>query len=657
MLLSMSKVEIIGPKRYLYEILSLLHRIGTLHIEDMAKRMAPGEMLVRPIEVDESVLARRNDLKNLIIKVNSILGVISSPKEEEISSEEKAKIYDEIWRESSEELASDVAKLIAEVENKTKGLATRKSDLEIELASLEKYEKVVAKVRPLAKRLVALEGFETVALLIEQKYKGVLDIIRGELSKITKNQFEIVSADVDAETTAALVVFNKTYSEPVHTFLWAENVNEVRLPDEFQEMSFENALAAMRARNNVIPTELEDIKKQIQEVAYGWHAKLSVIREILQDRSDEVEVVSQFGQTEYTFVITGWMPTKYIKKGQKALKDEFGERVILTELEVDPHELEEAPVMFENPSLFKPFEAVMSLFAPPRYGTIDPTPFLAIFFPIFFGMIVGDIGYGLVISVLALYMRRKFPTKRFAQTAGYVLLSGGISAIIFGLFYGELFGDVLVRLKIIREVHILGIALPFEREHMIMPLLYLTIGVGAAHIMLGAVLGLLNALRHKVKKHIIEKAGMLVFLFSIFLIVASAIKVLPKELMNPFFGLLMAGIVLLIWGAGFMGFMEVFGVMGNIFSYARIMALGLAGAILAGVANKLVGSIPNIMLGIIIAILLHVINIVVGAFSPSIHALRLNFIEFFNQFYEPGGKEYKPFKKAADSSPAKGTRK
>lgn len=150
---------------------------------------------------------------------------------------------------------------------------------------------------------------------------------------------------------------------------------------------------------------------------------------------------------------------------------------------------------------------------------------------------------------------------------------------------------------------------------------------------------------------------MLVFLFSIFLIVACAVKVLPKELMNPFFGLLMAGIVLLIWGAGFMGFMEVFGVIGNIFSYARIMALGLAGAILAGVANKLVGSIPNIMLGIIIATLLHVINIVVGAFSPSIHALRLNFIEFFKQFYESGGKEYKPFKKAADSSPAEGTRK
>jgi V/A-type H+-transporting ATPase subunit I len=615
-------------------------------------------MLMRPIEVDEAVLARRNELKNLLIKVNSILGVIKPSKEEQVSAEEKAKIYEEIWKESSDELAADVASLIGDVENKTKDLATRKSDLEIELASLEKYEKVVEKVRPLAKRLVALEGFETVALLIEQKYKAVLDIIRGELSKITKNQFEIVSADVDADTTAALIVFNKTYSEPVHTFLWAENVNEVRLPDEFQALSFEDALVSMRARRNIVPTELDDIKKQIQGVAHGWYAKLSVIREILQDRLDEVEVVSQFGQTEYTFVITGWMPSKYIKKSQKALKEDFGERVVLTELEVDPHELEEAPVMYENPSLFKPFETVMGLFGAPRYGTIDPTPFLAIFFPIFFGMIVGDIGYGLVILGLAIYLRWRFKENRFVQTAGYVLLSGGISALFFGFLYGEVFGNLPKMLDLIRPGHIplVGLELPIDREKAIMPMLFVSVGVGAAHIVLGVILGFINAIKHKAKKHAIEKAGMFLFLFSIFLIVAVAVKVLPKGFMSPSFGLLMAGIVLLIWGGGFMGAMEIFGVMGNIFSYARIMALGLAGAILASVANKLVGSFPQIMLGIIIALLLHVINIVVGAFSPSIHALRLNFIEFFKQFYESGGKAYKPFKKAAGSSAAQGTK-
>lgn len=645
MLLSMSKVEIIGPKRYLYEILSLLHSIGTLHIEDMSKSISPGEMLVRRMDVDNAVLQKRSELRNLLVKVNSIVGVIRPSKEKEISQQEKDQIYSEIWRESTEELAQDITKLIGDVEGKTKDLATKKSDLEIELASLEKYEKVVGKVQPLAQRLVALEGFETVALLIERKYKSVIDIIRSELSRITRNQFEIVSADVDEETTAALLVFNKIYSEPVHTFLWAENVNEVRLPDEFSEMSFDKALGALRERRRAIPIELDAIRKDIAYVARGWYARLAVVKEILEDRLDEVEVVTSFGQTDYTFVVTGWMPAKHIKKSQKALKDEFGERVVLSELEVDPHELEEAPIMYENPSLVKPFEMVMRLFSPPRYGTIDPTPFLAIFFPIFFGMIVGDIGYALIILIAALLLRRRFRDNLFVQTATYVLSMGAVAAVLFGFLYGEFFGDILYKFEIIREIHIFGVALPFEREHLIMPLLYLTLAVGAGHIVLGLFLGLFNAIKHKAKKHAFEKAGMLVVLFSIFLVAACAASVLPKQLMNPMFVVMIVGIVFLILGAGFMGFMEIFGVMGNIFSYARIMALGLAGAILAGVANKLAGSLGNIMIGIMIAALLHVINIVVCAFSPSIHALRLNFIEFFGKFYEPGGKEYKPFKK------------
>ncbi len=645
MLLSMSKVEIIGPKRYLYEILSLLHRIGTLHIEDMGKHISPGEMLVRKMDVDDSVLQRRSELRNLLVKVNSILGVIRPTKDEQISEQERERVYDQIWRESTEELSQDVSKLIGDVEGKTKDLATKKSDLEIELASLEKYEKVVGKVQPLAQRLVALEGFETVALLIERKYKSVLDIIRSEMSRITKNQFEIVSTDVDEETTAALLVFNKTYSEPVHSFLWAENVNEVRLPEEFTEMPFDQALEALRQRKREIPAQLEDIRKEIARVAQGWYTRLTVVKEILGDRLDEIEVVSKFGQTDYTFVVTGWMPSKHIKKSQKALKEEFGERVVLTELEIDPHELEEAPIMYENPALVKPFEMVMRLFSPPRYGTIDPTPFLAIFFPIFFGMIVGDIGYALIILGAAFLLRRRFRNNLFVQTATYVLTAGAIAAILFGFLYGEFFGDLLFKFDIIIPVSIFGVELPFAREHLIMPLLYLTLAVGAGHIVLGLFLGLFNAIKHRAKKHAIEKAGMLVVLFSIFLVIACAVELLPNQLMNLWFVVMIVGIVLLIFGAGFMGFMEVFGVMGNIFSYARIMALGLAGAILAGVANKLAGSLGNVLVGIIIAALLHVINIVVASFSPSIHALRLNFIEFFNKFYEPGGKEYKPFKK------------
>lgn len=646
MLLQMSKVQILGPKKYFYETLSAVHRLGVLQIEDMSKKIEPGEVFLRHMELDPEAQKEKTELEELLGKISAILSTVEPVEGVSAKSREELKrIYEEMCGKSSKVLAEDCSEIIKNLESTTRDLATEKSDLDRELATLLKYENIVQKIYPLAPQLYRLKGFEAVALLINKKYGAVLDLIREEVGKITKKQFEVVAAEVDPDTIAAVVLFNKRYSDRIHNFLWAEKVNQLRLPESLSDKPFDQILDLIKKRKNDIPKEGAAVKNKLASLSEKWYVRLMALKMAGQDQIDELKVSSQFAQTEYTFVISGWLPTKYLDRTRRALRDRFGERVIIEVLELSPHEMEEAPVVYENPSLFKPFELIMKIFSPPRYGTIDPTPFLAIFFPLLFGLIVGDIGIGAVILAVALIVRWRYKHVLLAKQVTSIFIMASISAIVFGFLYGEIFGNIPELMHWVREVHVLGIKLPINRMEAIIPMLLFTLAVGTVQVVFGLCLGVANALREKAKKHVVEKIGMLMVLLAILtIIIGTVFKI--QFLMAPAAIAIVLGIVFLIYGAGVMGVIEIFGTLGNIISYTRIAALGLAGVILAMVANQLAGSMGSIYVGIAIALLLHLINVVVAAFSPTIHAIRLNVIEFFKQFVESGGKEYKPFKRA-----------
>ncbi len=645
MILAMSKVQIVGPRRLFYDTLAVLHNLGVLHIEDVAKKIPPGEMLLRRMEVDEETECKRKELEALRSRVNSLVKALEPSEKFEISEEEEKRYYTEHWRATAEELRKEVERVLQEVEEKTRELAEKKTKLETEMATLQKYQSVMEKIKPLASQLVTLEGFDTVALLIDRKYKGVLDLIREEVGKITKNQFELVSADVDERTTAALLVFNKTYSEAVNAFLWAEKVNQVRLPEELADKPFDEAYEAMKTRLKELPQEIEEVRSELQELSKEWYSRLRAIQNLLSDRINELSVVHLAGQTDYTFVIEGWIPKKYLKKLCQTLSKEFGDKVVVTEIPVSHEELEEAPVVLENPAWAKPFEEVLNLFGLPRYGTIDPTQLLAIFYPIFFGFIIGDVGYGLILVLLSLWAKKKMGSIYFVRVIASMLLLAGTMAMFWGFLFGEAFGDLPARFHLLKEVEIFGITIPFERSHLLMPYLYMAVGIGVAHIVLGLVLGMINAAREHARGHFIEKAGFILLLVAAALLGTASMKIVP--LGGPVgFLLLVVALFLIVRGGGFMGIIHIPSTISNIFSYARLMALGVAGVLLADVANQLAGSIGSIWVGILIAFFLHLINIVVHSFSSTIHSVRLNVIEFFDKFYEPGGRRYKPFKRS-----------
>jgi V/A-type H+-transporting ATPase subunit I len=273
---------------------------------------------------------------------------------------------------------------------------------------------------------------------------------------------------------------------------------------------------------------------------------------------------------------------------------------------------------------------------------MDPTLLMAIFLPIFFGMILGDVGYGAILLIACLVLLRRFREAGALRDLILVLAIGSVWSIAFGFLYGEAFGSLGEEAL---GMHAIWINRADPQQ--VSGLLLFPIVAGAAHITLGLVLGVWNALRERSRNHLLERGGMLVGLIGLFLIIGIAMKWLPEGFVTPALAILLVGIALLGASLGWIGVLlgpiEFIGLIGNILSYLRIAAIGLASVYLALVANELAGNLGNVVVAIIVAALIHALNIALGAFSPTIHSLRLHYVEFFRKFYEGGGEPFKPF--------------
>jgi V/A-type H+-transporting ATPase subunit I len=353
----------------------------------------------------------------------------------------------------------------------------------------------------------------------------------------------------------------------------------------------------------------------------------------LHDWLQALDVVPLSIATARAFVIEGWLPTRARGDLETGLRQKCGDEVVVTEVAREDWQSDQAPVVLSNPRLLRPFEALIGLMPLPRYGSIDPTPFVAVFFPAFFGLMVGDIGYGVILAGLGLLLHAKSRPGSTWRNVAEIIGPCALFSILAGFLYGELFGDLGTRWLGLRP-------LLFSREEAVVPFLLLSLALGVVHILLGMVLGVVSARRHPRQAMGRGIAALMVVL--VILALLAAVDVLPRRFFSPAVIGLLVAFPLLIVAEGLVAMIELLTTLGNILSYARIMALGVASVMLAVVANRMVGALGSVLVGTVFALLFHLVNFSIAMFSPTIHALRLHYVEFFGKFYSPGGLRYQP---------------
>jgi V/A-type H+-transporting ATPase subunit I len=391
----------------------------------------------------------------------------------------------------------------------------------------------------------------------------------------------------------------------------------------------------MLVRLGEIPGELDELRCERARLAKARAAELRRARVAIHDRLKELDALPLSGVTPRAFILEGWVPAAGRGDLADRLAERFGEAIVVSEISSEEWRSEEAPVVLSNPRLFRPFEALIRLLPLPKYGTIDPTPFVAVFFPAFVGLMLGDIGYGVVLAALALLLRWRSRPDSLLRSAAEIAGACAVFAIGAGALFGELFGDLGRRW--------LGLEpLAFDRETAMVPFLLLSVAIGAVHVLLGLVLGVVANLRRHPRSAIGHGVSALMIVLIIVALLA-AVDVLPKGFFNPAVIAVLVAFPVLVVVEGIVAPIELLSTLGNILSYARIMALGVASVLMAVVANEMVGAVGSVTVGVLFALLFHLVNFAIGLFSPAIHALRLHYVEFFGKFFSPGGVRYQPF--------------
>jgi V/A-type H+-transporting ATPase subunit I len=627
--IEMVPLQIIGLKNDLQQTLRVLQTLGTLHLEDI--ETLPG-LIARPIKQGQEMLQRREEITLLDNRIQGILQVLKFRPSEKPVYLQPGYI---------EQAQQSIEKILPQIQT----LNQRKEKLEMELSSLPLYESTLKKLLPLVPAAVHEPGMTMVSMLVNRAHVEVLGLISQKLVEISEGTASLVSSDIDASTHAMLAVFPEKYLSEIEALLAQRDVSRLNWPEELGQGPPDTLLVKLQSRLRSIPFELKEIDQAFMNVGETWGNQMVAWHKAFQDELCLYEAASQLGETEKTFIIAGWIPRVKFQELQTSLHEEIGSAVHIEPLEVTPELKQNAPVALQNPSYVKPFESLVKILSLPRYGKTDPSRLMAVFLPMFFGMMLGDIGYGAILLVLCVLLLRRF-REGMMRDLLIVLAMGAGWAFVFGFLFGELFGTLG------EAIGLHALWFPRDSSQYVGSLLIITIMIGAGHITLGLILGTISAWIEKSRSHLLERGGMLVGLIGLFSLTAVLLDYLPQKMMTPSIGVLLLGIAILGsslgWLGVIMGPIEFIGLIGNILSYLRIAAIGLASVYLAKVANNAAGAVGSVVVGIIIVVLVHALNLALGVFSPTIHSLRLHYVEFFRKFYEGGGKPYQPFNRNKD---------
>ena len=712
----MSKVSVTGSEGVMEQVIETTHELNLLHVADYDgsfEGFDVGDPMPGADDAAEKLVTVRS--------IESILGV------DETEAGPTRIVTDEALEAE-----------LATVRERVTELDDRRTELEDELRTVREERKSMAPFVDLGVDLDLLDGYDTLQTAV-----GVGDA--DELRRALAAADDVAAHEVFAGDDAVAAFASPTDDagpDALSEALVGAAFTAVEVPDGDGDPA--DRVGELDRRVQQLESKLDTVDSELEDVKTDFAGFLLAAEETLTVDVQRREAPLSFATTENAFVAEGWIPTERFGEFVAALNDAVGSHVEIDELERaqytangKPHSEpvgdaptggdpsvatdggatiadDDPPVVQDNPGVVRPFEALTNAVSKPGYAEFDPTAVLFLTFPVFFGFMIGDVGYGLLYTAIGYYLYDNFDGDA-VRSMGGVTVAAGVSTTVFGVVYGEIFGLHLVTEYLWKgavglETAPLHKGLQPAEVSWALGWLVVSLLAGVVHLNVGWLFDFVEGYQlHDLKHAVFESGSWLLMLNGLWVWVFSRPQgVKPGFLYTLFDGTQAAPggegeFLHAIVALGFNGFPPVVGIVGlamfavgftllavvdlaelieflnvvvNVLSYTRIAAVLLAKAGMAFTVNLLFfgayveegefhflldkgpealeggevlfgglvhGGAAMLLVGLVVLLLGHLLVLALGVTSAGLQAVRLEYVEFFQKFYEGGGTEYEPF--------------
>lgn len=668
----MAKIAIMGLRKNQQTSVSILHDMEILQLEPLSKDV----LAIVKNERDNELTRQVSDQ---LLRVKALMTVLPSIP---VTIRKRFDSVDELLQTAS---TIDIDERVASLEKEKEALLTEIKETENNLKLVEEFS-------------FFPEDLKILQLSSATSYFGRIPSDKfEEFKKSIEPHSKDIMLYVQAEkelTHLILVVFPSISADEFANIIQTHNVKIEAVPSINGKPNeiITNQKSNLQTKNQ----RLKQINDDLNKISEKHFATLVEVEEQLQIENKKLEVISNLGVTKDAFAMEGWVPKS--KLGQvKSTLEKFTDGTTIYELETK--EEEKAPTLMSNPGRFRLFEAFIRFYSLPQSKEFDPTMVFALIFPIFYGLMIGDTGYCIVILLVCLWVIRRVEKgkrnlnimprqlrsfamlilkKRQMVKLSKAMIPGCVVGIVLGFIFDLHFGFHLngYVFDVLASAGITGLPEPGEvlnrpSQAFLDPIhnagtLLLYAGyIGIGFVSFGLILGVIDCMREGEKKEALVKVGWLavgwgIVLLGLALISGAAINPTWDRLIevNPiaymYYVLIFGGIALMVacdkskGPMKVMALMEVATIISHILSYTRLIGILLASVILAHTIDYVflksinIG-IPLVILGTMILFIGHLFNIIIGVFEPGIQGARLVYVEYFSKFYRGNGKAFKPF--------------
>ncbi|MDO5832917.1 MAG: V-type ATP synthase subunit I, partial [Methanobrevibacter sp.] len=559
----MRKIRIVTLEKYVAPTVDALHESGLIQVSDISESIQQDPELAELVTPSKAS-PYTGKLSSLLMKTNGISELLGNSLSEGHGLKDTLMsfispdlpVQKEVEKLDTPAFIEKAEDTLAKVESKTSVIEGKLAALDAETSELQSNKSLANRLSNFDMDLALLKDSKYTSTTVGRIEAGSASEIKNELSNLTDELevFTVPMADDDGEIIT--VVTLKEFSDDVYSTLRKFDFEKIEVGDV--EGTPQHIISKADSRLLTIDSERDAVKKELRAVAEQWDDEILALKEQLENEKEKNEILSSFVQTNDAYVLEAWVPVKDTEKVEQLVEKSSDGHCAFETIEVEGTDDENVPILQQNGWYAKPFEYLVDMYSPVRYNAMDPTIFVAITFPFFFGFCLTDAVYGLAVAAIGVVLLKGLgKVKESMHSFGWILIWSGLWAVVLGLITNGFIGDFPERIAGFRLPTVFAPVEAFVHPDTI---LIIAIAVGLIYTNIGFILGAINNLRYgNVKEAIGSQICWFVF--------EAGIILLALGFMMPAIGmigmilggiLIIATIGMLVWANGAYGVMDIF---------------------------------------------------------------------------------------------------